>query len=104
MDEIQAEYASLEAAKADHMGVLLGTGARPTTHPLLLAPRRSPDLLPTWTAGPLQITPGPVCPPGPGGGEHVQFKEVLLILCVCVCVCVWFRHHIEISNADIIWR
>ena len=102
MDEIQAEYASLEAAKADHMGVLLGTGARPTTHPLLLAPRRSPDLLPTWTAGPLQITPGPVCPPGPGGGEHVQFKEVLLILCVCVCV--WFRHHIEISNADIIWR
>ena len=69
MQEIQSEYACLEAAKADHIQVMLGNNATTgPTHPLLLAPRRSPDSLPTWTSGPLHITPGPVRPPGPGGG------------------------------------
>ena len=68
MKELQEQYAALEASKATHLEAVLGGGEGRASHPLLLHPRLQDDSLPTWTTGPLHLTPGPARPPGPGGG------------------------------------
>ena len=72
--EIQSEYASLEAAKLAHLQTVLGPSNSESTHPLLLGPRRCSDSLPSWAAGPVNITAGPVRLPGPGSGVVLGYS------------------------------